>query len=223
MAVFGVAPDYVRVSLRLVGADLAASTAQAAALLARTAAQRTRLAAHDPRLAAWREPYLALGVSPATPPPPAVLAAWAATPGSVPTQGALADLVNAFALQHVVPVMCHDLAAATGDLWLRPSRGLELYLPVGGGAAEAPPMGELILADSADKVLARHWHGAQGRPFLVTTAARLVHIHLDLLPPQSVEAEPLTAALSKLLTGFLGGGVEAQFLTRARPQATWAS
>lgn len=222
MAVFGVAPDFVRISLRLLGADVTAGALPAAALLRRTAALRRDLTPGDPRLAVWREPYLALGVPPDTPPPPAVLAAWAATPGGIPSQGPLPDLVHAFALQHAVPAMCHDLGAATGNLWLRPSRGLELYLPVGGRAAETPAVGELILADDADQVLARHWHGAQGRPFVLTAATQQVHVHVDLLPPRSAEAQSLAAALTRLLTGFVGGAAETQFLTRARPQAVWS-
>lgn len=115
----------------------------------------------------------------------------------------------------------YDLAQATGDLWLRPSRGCELYLPLDGGAPSTPPVGELILADSADMVLARHWHGAPGRATYPSSASRELLVHLDLLPPLADEAPALADRLARLLTGFLGGRVELRRLDRAAPLARW--
>jgi DNA/RNA-binding domain of Phe-tRNA-synthetase-like protein len=223
MAVFGVAPDYVRVSLQLSALEPDRAAPAAAALLARAGQAARGLVADDPRLAGWRDPYLALGVPDDVPTPPEVLAAWAEQPGGVPSQGALNDLVNAFALQHCVPVSAHDLARVVGDLWLRPSRGLEWYEPLGGGAPESPALGELILVDSADQVLARHWHGAPGRVAAVGSASREALVLVDLVPPLAEAAGELSEQLLRLLTGFLGGQAEVRRLSRAAPSAEWAA
>lgn len=221
MAVFGVAPAFVRLSLRLVGADLTAAAAPAAALLRRAGAAAKGVAADDRRLSAWREPYFAFGIPEDVLPPPEVLARWAASPGGVPSQGPLLDLVNAFSLQVLAPVAAYDLDAADGDLWLRPSRGIELYQPLSGEPPSTPMIGQLLLADSADQVLALHWHGAPGRGSFVTPTSRDVLLHLDLLPPLADEADALAARLARLLTGFLGGKLQSQRLERRAPLAHW--
>lgn len=223
MAVFGVAPAFVRLSLRLTGADLGAGAAPAAALLRRAGAAATDLSADDPRLTAWREPYFALGIPDDVHTPPEALAHWAALPHGVPSLGPLSDLVNAFSLQVVAPVAAYDLDAATGDLWLRPSRGIELYQPLSGEPPSTPTIGQLLLADSADQVLALHWHGAPGRGTFVTPASRDVLVQLDLLPPLAEQADALGARLARLLTGFLGGTLQSQRLDRATPLATWTA
>jgi DNA/RNA-binding domain of Phe-tRNA-synthetase-like protein len=223
MALFAVAPELVRVSLSLTDLDAARAAAAAAALLARAGAASRGRVPEDARLAAWPPVYGALGFPADVVSPPAALLAWAATPAGVPSQGPVLDVVNAFSLQHLVPVAAYDLAAAVGDLWLRPSRGIEVYMPLGGGGPATPELGELVLADSADQVLARHWHGAPGRLFVPTAAARSLLVHLDLLAPLAERAAELGEALAGLLTGFLGGVVTAQHLVRSRAWVEWGA
>jgi DNA/RNA-binding domain of Phe-tRNA-synthetase-like protein len=221
MAVFGVAPEFVRVSIRLAGMDNGRNAIPAAALLARAGAAATAMPATGERWTAWREAYAAFGIGPDEPPPTAALVAWAAMPGGVPSLGPLSDLVNAFALQHALPGAAYDLAAVSGDLWLRPSRGIERYEPLDGGREASPPVGELILADSADLVLARHWHGAPGRATAVTATTSAAVVHFDLLPAAPERAAALAEAFMRLATGFVGGTAAVRYLTRAQPQAMW--
>ena len=235
MAVFGPVPEYVRVSILL--SDVSNATNQpsagaAAALLGRASrasrvsqASRTshaeaEWAGDEAEIAAWLAAYESVGLPPDVLPPPRILAAWATLPDGVPSQGPLADLVNAFALQNVIPVAAYDLSAVEGDLWLRPSRGCEIYESVGGGTGN-PPLGEMILADSADLVLARHWHGAQGRPVVVGSTTIRALVHLDLLPPLASQADTLAGKFARLATGFLGGSAEVRLLSWAAPQAVW--
>ena len=218
MAVFGPVPEFVRLSIRLRLADPgpARGTGAAAALLA-----RVRPAVRPAALAGWREAYAAVGLGPDVVPPPEALGAWAATPGGVPSTGRLADVVNAFALQHGVPAAAYDLGPRSGDLWLRPARGIEHFVPMGGGPPEVPPLGELVLVDSADRVLARDWHGAASRPFLVGPASRDVLVHLDLLTPAAPEPSRLADAFTRLALGFLDGHADTRTLSRTQPMVAW--
>lgn len=227
MAIFGYVPDYLRASIRLTGIDPARGGRAAAAFLARAGASAgaagvlgTR-GSGDPRIAAWRAAYAAVGLPADLVPPPELLAAWAAEPGGVPSQGALADLANAFSLLHRIPVTVYDLGAVRGDLWLRPSRGCEHFLALGTEAPTSPELGEIILADTEEEVFARHWHGRQGRPAMAGPAARDVLVHLDLLPPATDEAETLADAFIRLVTGFLGGRAALQWLSWDTPQIQW--
>jgi DNA/RNA-binding domain of Phe-tRNA-synthetase-like protein len=231
MAVFGVAPAFVRVSIRLTEVEPARAADQALALLARAGAAARADPARPigadglrPGAAApdgWSDAYRALGFPPDVVSPHAALRAWAATPAGLPSQGPVLDLVNAFSLREGAPTAAYDLAAVVGDLWLRPSRGIELHQPLGVGGPLTPDLAELVLADSADQVLARHWHGAPGRPFLPTAKTRSAQVHLDLLGPLAERAAALADALARLLTAYLGGSAAVRFLDRARPWAEW--
>jgi len=222
MAVFGPLPGFARAAVRLRGIDATRGAAPAAALCRRAAAAAA--AAPPPTGALWAAAYEVVGLPADTLPPHVALDAWARAPGGVPTQGPLLDLVHATALRHGVPAAAYDLAAVTGDLWLRPARGVELFAPPG-AAPDAAPINELILADGADRVMARAWHGAQSADTRVGPGATEVLVHFDLLaegeeaPAEAAAA--LAASFAQLATGFVGGAADVRVLTRAAPQAAW--
>ncbi len=221
MGVFGLAPGFERISILVTGIEPGRGTRAAAALLARTAKPGALPGPDDPRIAAWRAAYAAAGIDPSVATPVEALAAWAATPAGIPSQGTVRDIVHAFSLQHGVPAAAYAVARIRGDLWLRPSRGCEHFLGIGDAAPSAPAINEIILADSADEVLARHWHGRQGRSTAADAACRAVLVHVDLLPPQAEAADDLAAALARLITGFAGGTAETRRLAWETPQAAW--
>lgn len=223
MAVFAAVPGFVRVSVRLRGGDDGSPTAAARALLERASAKSLDAAEAQPHAKlSWQDAYSLVGLPPDTVPPHEALAAWAATEGGVPTQGLLLDVLNAFSLEHRIPVSAYDLAHATGDLWLRPSRGYELHESPAGDAVDTPPMGELILADSADLVMARRWHGTAGLPTAAYGAPENALVHLDLLSPPAPVVDALEDAVCRLMTGFVGGRIDAQRVHRAVPAIAWA-
>lgn len=222
MAVFAVAPGFVRLSLRL-ALDPAAALVDGARDylqgMADLAAQTP--SAPDPRMVAWRAAYQELGLGPEALPPPEALLAWARSPGGVPGQGPLRDLVHGFMLCHRLPVAAYDLDAVQGGLWLRPSRGSEQFLGLGESRPETPPINELILADSGEQVLARHWHGAQGAPTAAHTATRLALVHIDLLPPAAGDAARFGAAFQAMAAEYLGQAGELRVLSMAEAQVGW--
>ncbi len=221
MAVFGSVPQFARVSVLFRGLD---TTVAVPASGFTTHARRT--VRSDKRVrtgcdAAWGEAYASVGLDEGTVPPHESLAAWAATATGVPSQGALADLVNGFSLELAVPAAAYDAASIEGDVWLCPCRGVELFLPVDDDLSETPAVHELILVDGSARVMARRWHGAQGRPFVVGRATETALVHVDLLPPAVDSAEGITAGLVDLVTGSLGGQGDAVLLNRSVAATSW--
>lgn len=241
MAVFGPLPGYARASLRLRDIQPGRSAHQAAALLrqasATAVAEGAELGeqAEDPRIARWRAAYEVVGLPPESLPPHAALLAWAATPGGVPSQGPLLDLVHAIALRYCVPAAAYDLAALEGDLWLRPSRGVEVFEGTeaggdpedGGPASFCATINELILVDSLERVHARAWHGEQSAPSRPGSGTREALVHFDLLAGDDepgtarIQAAALAVELGRLAGAFLGAEAQSRILGREEPQALW--
>lgn len=224
-AVFGPVPAFVRISVRLMGVDparVAASANAARAFLARAAAAARTAAQDAERLAAWRAAYEDVGLGADVVPPVAALLAWAGAAGGIPSQGVVGDLVNAVSLQLGAPTAAYDLDGIEGDLWLRPSRGIESYETVGAttGRPNVVEINELILADSADRVVARAWHGSPGRQAVVGPPSRDVLVHIDQLAPEA-DPEGTGVAIGRLIGGFVGARATVQILDRGRPLARW--
>lgn len=224
-AVFGPVPAFVRISVRLTAIDparAAASAGAARAYLARAAAAAIARAVDEAEAAAWRAAYADVGLGEDVVSPVAALRAWAAAPGGVPSQGAIHDLVNAVSLLHGAPTAAYDVAGIAGDLWLRPSRGIESHdAPAERtGRPSTVEINELILADSADNVVARAWHGAPGRQVIVGPQSRDVLVHVDQLAPAAAPEET-GAAVGRLIAGFVGARSAVQVLSRGQPSARW--
>ena len=221
MAFFAVAPGFVRASIRLRDIDAGRAAAQARGLLRKAVAGSGTTAT-----AAWHAVYAAIGLPEGTVAPQEALAAWAESPGGVPSQGPLADLVHATSLRLALPAAAYDLSAVSGDLWLRPARGVELFqgLPGPSGASARPesvPINEPILADGSDRCLARAWHGTQAVDTMTTPATCEALVHVDALDGDAERMEVEAKALARLLQGFLGGSAEPRLLHRAAPVADW--
>lgn len=222
MSVFSSVPGYTRVSVLFKGLGLAAEAGPSSDLVGHARrAMRNQSEGHVGSDAAWREAYAAVGLDTPTVPPHEALAAWAATPTGVPSQGPLADLVNGFSVELAVPTAAYDLASVDGDMWLCPARGYEVFLPVDGARPLSPRVGELILVDSRARVMARRWHGAQGRAFVARGETTTAIVHVDLLPPVSDHAQQIADGLIGLVTAALGGSGEAALICRSAPIASW--
>lgn len=222
MAIFGTLPNFTRAVLVARGLD---NTQRAAA--SRNTFQKAAQAAgatfaeqaptEHPQFSAWQEAYAAfrlddlLDSSEQTSIPDALVFRTQNTP--------LANLLNGFGLQNLLPAGGDDLSAITGNVWLRPARGTELFRTIGQfDGAEAPDIGEIIYVDDGPHVLRRRWHGTPGGAAVITHETQAALIYLDCLPPiDRVRAEELAENLSKLIGGFFGADVETYFLTREQP------
>lgn len=216
MAVFGAVPEFKRVSLRLTGLRTWRGAQQ---LQAFVRAARTRTGAP---VEPWLAAYAQVGLPADLVPPHAALAQWAESPGGLPAQGGLADLANAYSLIHGLPVAAYDLSATRGGVRLRPSRGIERHTDLG-GRLETPAIGELVLADDDDLVLARHWHGSPGREAFPVPETRSAVVHVDWLPGV-VDLNPteLGTALLRLILAYFGGQGRFLILERDSPEASLA-
>lgn len=220
MALFGTLPGLIRISILVEDLRPDPPSAAAAALLAAMGRRAGADGSWPAKMAPWQGAYADLGLESSLP-PPNVLAAWAAAPSGVPSLGALADVVNAFSLQHGVPTAAYDVGAVEGGLWLRPSRGCEIFWGLSDTHPISPPINEFILVDSADRVLARRWHGEQGRDWVVSATTGVALVHLDLLPPLSAASEELAAQLARLVLAYAADSVRVQRLDWDHPQVTW--
>ena len=90
---------------------------------------------------------------------------------------------------------------------------------------DSPPVNELILADGADRVLARRWHGALGRPFVPMPGYGPLMLHVDVLDNDESSAgrraAELAADLERLAIAYLGGQARTQVLHLGAPAARW--
>lgn len=222
MALLGPLPDFVRISIRLTATPDAPfherGARAAAALLARLSRTVGGHGGVDSTL--WRRAYAVVGLPESTVPPHEALGAWAASPGGVPSVGVVEDVVNAFSLESGAPSAAYDIGAVAGDLWLRPSRGIEVFESAD-GRTTAPEINEIILVDSQDRVAARAWHGAQSAPSRVRPGAGDILVHADLLGVELDAAGALAEALAARLTGFAGGRARAALIHRDAPMASW--
>jgi DNA/RNA-binding domain of Phe-tRNA-synthetase-like protein len=231
MAVFAAALDFVRIALRLSGsrganhhaARALLQRASAAAAVGRGDGGAGSGAAGTVGVEPWRKAYAAVGLSPELVPPHEALAAWARHRGGVPSRGAIADVVHAFSLRMRLPAAAYDLRPVVGALWLRPARGIESGQLIGEDRPESVPAGELILADDANQVLARDWHGRQGVAFQAVGDVSEALVHVDVLAPGSGEVERLAAELAGLLGAYARCEVETRILAHDRPRVRWTT
>ncbi len=235
MAIFGALPDYTRVVLVARQLDNTQNEAASRHML-RKAAQTAGLIFENqapvshPHFAPWQQAYEAFGLLSGGPSAGSGTAEEQRSGGEgeqgIPVRPRLhsgdtplTDVLNAFALQNLLPVGGDDLDKISGNVWLRPARGNELFIPVGQPERPAAPaISEIVYVDDGPFVLRRHWHGPQGDTARITPQTRNALIYLDCLPPiDRAKAEQLAGKLARLVTGFFGAHVETYFLTREQP------
>jgi DNA/RNA-binding domain of Phe-tRNA-synthetase-like protein len=219
-AVFALVPEFGRASIRVAAAGAPAATT-VRAFLQGAGRRAARAGAETQGALSWRGAYERVGLDAATVPPHEALAAWARTPDGVPSMDVVTDLAHAFSLVHGLPAAAYDASAARGGLWLRPARGHEVFVATG-GAAESPPINELILVDGDDRVLARRWHGSSGWDFAPGGGTAQVHLDVLAADPEGTAAR-MAALFSKLARACLGGTVSAQVLWAGRPAVRWGA
>lgn len=216
-AVFALVPEFARASV-----DVVLTGSGASAALGPYAARVAERVGDPEPDTEWRDAYRRLGFPDDVPPPHEALRAWAHAAGHLPSQGAALDLVNAFSLVARTPAAAYAIDEAAGGLWLRPARGHEQHEALS-GEWSAPPMGELILADGEDHVLARHWHGGQGRAFVPGPGTRRVRFHVDVLAASPYEeARRVGDDLARLAAAMLRGIAFVQVLHAASAVIHWS-
>ena len=146
----------------------------------------------------------------------------ARTGKTIPEADPLTNLMRAFALQSRLPIGGDDLDQVSGNLWLRPARGNELFAPINQPElAQTPNIGEIIYVDDSPMVLCRHWNVWPGDHTKLTSDTQNAIVFLDTLPPLcSQQAIDSGNRLARLINGFLKSDVEIFALTSENPVAT---
>lgn len=153
------------------------------ALLAEAAeGARARLAGRDagevPELAVWRRRFAELGIDPVGFPSSVEGLARRAVAGQMPTISPAVDVANVVSLRHLVPVGAHDADRLVGEMAVRVATEGDRFTPIGAGAAEPVPAGELVYADAAE-VRTRRWVWRLGERAKVTPDTRTVFFPID--------------------------------------------
>ncbi|NLK20366.1 MAG: hypothetical protein GX310_11280 [Synergistaceae bacterium] len=223
-AVFAAFPGYVRGVVVARGVENGPSPAELTALLREAEeALREELGqgnpAERPRIASWREAFRKLGMKPAEFRSSIEAMARRAVRGQeLPSINALVDLGNVLSLRHLVPAGGHSLDDVTQDIFLRPAKGDEVFVPFGGTEEENPLPGEFIFAEG-DQVLTRRWCWRQANHTLTLPETRAFIFNVDALPPVTrEEAEQICREAEELIVRFCGGSCRTDFLSASTPR-----
>lgn len=174
------------------------------------------LSTHE-QIRPWREAFRAFGAKPSDFRPSVEALVRRAARDTLTPLGRLVDLGTVVSLRHLVPVGGHALEDVTGPIALRPATGLEIFQPVGPGAAERPVPGEMILAE-LDTVLTRRWVWRQAVRTAIKDETHRLFYNIDVLP-ESPQLDPLAIAaeLAGLITEYAGGECTVSVLDAAHP------
>jgi DNA/RNA-binding domain of Phe-tRNA-synthetase-like protein len=155
----GLVPGVLTVRGVSAGADVTEPVARFQAI-ARERLQATEVSAF-PEIQAWRRAFSQMGLKPTQyrSASEALLRRFSKE-GDLPSILPLIDLCNAVSLAFAIPVAVIDLAGIEGDLIVRHATGDEISLTFG-GETEHPASGEVIFADTANRVHARRWCNRQ--------------------------------------------------------------
>jgi DNA/RNA-binding domain of Phe-tRNA-synthetase-like protein len=139
----------------------------------------------EPHIASWHAAYRAFGTNPRRERPSVdALRRRLARSGRLPRISPAVDCYNLVSAQYGVPAGAFDLAAVTGDIFIRFADGSETFTSLGEpGKTEQPRPGEVIYTDGSG-VLTRHWNHRDADRTKVTPDSSLILFLLE-----TVEAE----------------------------------
>ncbi len=190
----------------------------------KTARQRTDLeplTAH-PTIAAWREAYRVFGAKPSEYPSSIESLLKRVRRGDdLPYINTLAAICNSVSLRYLIPIGGHaiDVMSAEGELRLGFARGVEEFIPFGGGLVEHPAPGEVIFTYNTSTVLCRRWTWRQGEFSKLQRATTSAVINVDGLPPTTrADVETISSDLATLVSLYCGNApVEVKALSAEQP------
>jgi len=172
-----------------------------------------------PEIQAWRRAFSQMGLKPTQyrSASEALLRRFSKE-GNLPSILPLIDLCNAVSLAFAIPVAVIDLAGLDGDLEVCHATGDELSLTFG-GEIEHPAPGEVIFADTANRVHARRWCNRQTGYSAVREGTSDVLIVSEAMHENGREdMERLVAALAESLRSSWGSVSEPVILTADQPR-----
>ena len=147
---------------------------------------------------AWDSVYLKLGANPNKfPPSIKSLLKRVAKSGGFPFINSIVALFNYVSIKYLIPCGGDDVQKIEGNLRLGPSRGEEMFIPLGSEAKETPDAGEVIYYDDKTlNVMCRRWNWRNGDfTKILPTTKRLV-INIDGIAP--VQRSVIEAARDEL-------------------------
>jgi DNA/RNA-binding domain of Phe-tRNA-synthetase-like protein len=164
---------------------------------------------------AWDSVYLKLGSNPNKfPPSIKSLLKRVAKSGGFPFINSIVALFNYVSIKYLIPCGGDDVQKIEGNLRLGPSKGNEMFIPLGSEAKETPEAGEVIYFDDKTlNVMCRRWNWRNGdfTKILPTTKRLVINIDGIAPVPQSV-IESARDELAALLVDRCGAKVSTDLL-----------
>jgi DNA/RNA-binding domain of Phe-tRNA-synthetase-like protein len=175
--------------------------------------------AEHPRVSAWRDAYRRFGAKPSEHRSSIeAMVRRVVKSDSLPSINPLVDIGNIVSLRYMLPAGVHPLPLPLCSLDLRRSSPGDTFIPADGGAAEAPPTGEIVLACGHD-VLTRRWTWRQAANTQTLPDSARVFFNIDGLPP--VQQDDVLVAMEdviRLVQEYCGGAiVQSGLLTADHP------
>jgi DNA/RNA-binding domain of Phe-tRNA-synthetase-like protein len=136
---------------------------------------------------AWDSVYLQLGSNPNKfPPSIKSLLKRVAKSGGFPFINSIVALFNYVSIKYLIPCGGDDVQKIEGNLRLGPSKGNEIFMPLGSESKETPDAGEVIYFDDKTlNVMCRRWNWRNGDFTKILLTTKKLVINIDGIAPVS--------------------------------------
>ena len=165
---------------------------------------------------AWRDTYRKFGVNPKKYRPTAEAFLRRIIKGhAFPSINTAVDAYLAAELVTMLPIGGYDLAAITGDIRLRISKGNESFRPIGSNEEETTAPGEIVYSDD-QIVLTRNWNYRDSEYTKITETSKDIILACEAALPE-IDEQDLTQTLHNIVeyeTRFCRGEYETHLLDR---------
>lgn len=132
-------------------------------------------------IASWREAFRKFGAKPSEHRSSIeAMTRRVVKPDRLPLINPLVDIGNLVSLRYVLPAGVHPLHGPDASFELRIATATDSFLPADGGAAETPPVGEVVFC-SGNEVLTRRWTWRQAAGTQTMPGTRSALFNVDAL------------------------------------------
>jgi DNA/RNA-binding domain of Phe-tRNA-synthetase-like protein len=133
----------------------------------------------------WDSVYLKLGSNPNKfPPSIKSLLKRVAKSGGFPFINSIVALFNYVSIKYLIPCGGDDVQKIEGNLRLGPSKGNEMFIPLGSESKETPDAGEVIYFDDKTlNVMCRRWNWRNGDFTKILETTKRFVINIDGIAP----------------------------------------
>ncbi len=173
-----------------------------------------------PNISAWRKTYQSFGVKPKDHKPTAeALLKRVINNHPFPNINTAVDAYLAVELVYLLPIGGYDIDKVNGDIYLRYSKGEEIFYPLGSDEPEYTKQGEVVYSDK-ERVLTRRWNYRDSDFTKITIESKNIILASEATYPliKTSDLENTINLIIKYESEFCGGTFESYFLDKKKPE-----